>query len=276
MIHIIIGDLAAENLVNAFELDENLKGEVLILKDTLGIGPLKVEEGKSFDEMRTDFWKQIIPEFEQTCEDESKLNAVIAKAQQEEEPVCFWMSPCVTDVTAYYWLLNYFKPFPGMLHVISINGLPFLNEKGQLFYPNNFSQIIPREFIKTKRLLKEVSPAEYETDIDEWARFIQEDTWVRIHEGSKKIASKEVTHFDTLLKNSISEEFQKGSKIVNETMKKITQTVSNQFIEWRLRELIAQGLLTVNGNLTKGLKDFEVKKNSETEPAQSEVNEVVE
>ena len=40
MLHIIVGDEAAKNLKAAFELDENLQGEILVLKDTLGIGDL--------------------------------------------------------------------------------------------------------------------------------------------------------------------------------------------------------------------------------------------
>jgi peptide deformylase len=74
-----------------------------------------------------------------------------------------------------------------MLHTINIVGLPFLNEKGQLFYPTNFSQIPAKEFLKTKRLLKEVTPAEYEVEGDEWARLQQENAWVRTYEGGKKI-----------------------------------------------------------------------------------------
>lgn len=265
MIHIIVGDYAAEKLMAAFEHDENLKGEVLVLKDTLGIGPLKPEEGESFSEMRTKFWKTLVPNFEDTVQDHEALVATIEKAKQDEEPLCFWMAPCVSDVMAYYWLLTYCKPYPEMLHVISINGLPFFNEKGSIFYPNNFSQVVPTEFTKTKRLLKEVSPADYETDGDEWERFVNDATWVRIHEGSKKIASKEASYFDTVIKATVGNDFQKANKVVNESMKKITQTLSHHYIEWRIRELVASGELASQGDLSKTLKDFEVKKVGSTE-----------
>ena len=262
MIHILVGHEAAKNLEEAFALDENLKGEIVVLKDTLGVGPIHPNEDEKFIEIRTSFWKDLdtsFPEEEQVL-DENTIKLLAVKAQREEEPLCFWMSPCVTDVCAYFWLLTYLKQFPGMLHTINIVGLPFLNEKGQLFYPTNFSQIPAKEFLKTKRLLKEVTPAEYEVEGDEWARLQQENAWVRTYEGGKKIVSKDVSFFDTLIKNSLTDEFQKAHKVVNETIKKITQTVSHLFIEWRIKELIKANSIVINGDMAKHFKDFEIKK----------------
>jgi hypothetical protein len=266
MIHILVGHEAAKNLEEAFALDENLKGEIVVLKDTLGVGPIHPNEDEKFIEIRTSFWKDLdtsFPEEEQVL-DENTIKLLAVKAQREEEPLCFWMSPCVTDVCAYFWLLTYLKQFPGMLHTINIVGLPFLNEKGQLFYPTNFSQIPAKEFLKTKRLLKEVTPAEYEVEGDEWARLQQENAWVRTYEGGKKIVSKDVSFFDTLIKNSLTDEFQKAHKVVNETMKKITQTLSHLFIEWRIKELIQANSIVINGDMAKHFKDFEIKKVGES------------
>ncbi|MBL7767255.1 MAG: DUF1835 domain-containing protein [Chitinophagaceae bacterium] len=273
MIHILVGQLAADNLKAAIELDENLQGDIVVLQDTLGIGPLSSEEELSFDALRTQFWSQLQAEPVIECKDEETIKQTLERALAEEEPLCFWLGPCVTDVMAYYWLLPYFKPHPGVLHTINIIGLPFLNEKGQLFYPQSFSQIPAKEFTKTKRLLKEVSPAEYETEGDEWGRLIAEQTWVRIYEGGKKIISKDVHHYDALIKSSLTAEFQKGSKVLNEAQKKCTQTLSHLFLEWRLRQMIAQEQMTVNGDTSKTLREFEVKKVAE--PAASSEAEVV-
>ncbi len=273
MIHIIVGDEAAKNLEAAFELDENLRGEILVLKDTLGIGPISIQEESNHDAVRSEFWRMTSAHHVQhKAIDRANILQLIEKAIAEEEPICFWMAPCVSDVCAYFWLLPYFKPYPDMLHTINIIGLPFLNEKGQLFYPKNFSEVIAREFAKTKRLLKKVTPAEYEVEGDEWVKLQADTSWVRIYEGGKKINSKELTYFDGLIKSSLTAEFQKGTKIVNEAMKKCTQTVSNLFFEWRLRQIIEREELPVNGDIEKALKDFEVKKVGEV----AVVEEIVE
>ena len=256
MIHILVGHEAAKNLEEAFALDENLKGEIVVLKDTLGVGPIHPNEDEKFIGIRTSFWKELdatFPEEDQVL-DENTIKLLAVRAQREEEPLCFWMSPCVTDVCAYFWLLTHLKQFPGMFHTINIIGLPFLNEKGQLFYPTNFSQIPAKD-----------TPAEYEVEGDEWARLQQENAWVRTYEGGKKIASKDVAYFDTLIKNSLSSEFQKANKVVNETMKKITQSVSHLFIEWRIKELIKANSIIINGEMGKSFKDFEIKKAGESQ-----------
>ncbi|GBL35634.1 hypothetical protein EMGBS15_12290 [Filimonas sp.] len=126
MIHIIVGDEAAKNLEAAFGLDENLRGEIVALKDTLGIGPIQTEDQNLHDDIRTEFWKTIAPlQPEQISQDRHHIRQLIDQALTEEEPVCFWLAPCVSDVCAYFWLLPYFKKYPDMLHTINIIGLPF-------------------------------------------------------------------------------------------------------------------------------------------------------
>ena len=258
--HIMAGQAAADNLKNAFELDENLRGEILVFNDQLAFGPIMMEEGQTFDELRTAYLQILNPESQENMQEDAALKTWIERAVAEEEPVCFWLSPCAMDVCAYYRILPYFKDYPGMLHIIAISGLPFLNEKGQLFYPNSFAQIPAREFIKTKRLLREVTPSEFETDGDEWARLCAENTWVRTYEGGKKIISREVSHYDAQIQAVIGTEFQKASKILNESLKKTALQHGEAFLSWRIRTLAISGQFQTQGDLNKGLKDFEVKK----------------
>ena len=49
MIHIIVGEEGAQKLGEAFLLDENLQGEVLVLQDKLDIGSLQIEEEKNHE-----------------------------------------------------------------------------------------------------------------------------------------------------------------------------------------------------------------------------------
>lgn len=258
--HIMAGQAAADNLKNAFELDENLRGEILVFHDQLALGPILMEEGQTFDELRTAYHHLLHPESQEMMQEDAALKSWIEKALAEEEPVCFWLSPCAMDVCAYYRILPYFKNHPGMLHIIAINGLPFLNEKGQLFYPNSFAQIPAREFMKTKRLLREVTPSEFETDGDEWARLCAENTWVRTYEGGKKIISRDVSYYDAQIQAVIGTEFQKASKILNESLKKTALQHAETFLSWRIRTLATSGQFQTQGDLNKGLKDFEVKK----------------
>jgi hypothetical protein len=263
LVHIIAGDAVLKNLQEAQLLDETLAGEILVLKDTLGIGSIYKNEGESFSKVRTDFWKSVQPNRpeEEVVQDEENVLKLIENID-EETKVWFWMAPCVTDVCAYFWLLSYFKKHVGVLHYISINSLPFFNEKGTLFYPKNFSEILPKEIVKCKRLAKDVSPADYELEGDEWEKLAGENAMIRTNEGGKKTTSKNENFYDSAILNQLqfTTDFVKANKIIHQALGKITDTVSDWFIIYRLKQLVADGTLIAQGDMNKALNNWEVKK----------------
>lgn len=273
MIHLISDEQNARPLLAAFDLDENLRGEIHIFRDDLSYGPLMPFAEKSFDETRTAFRQSWNKTDALPLQESADLQALLARAQADDEPCCFWLAPNANDVIRYFWLLPYFKNDPGRLHVISIGGLPFLNEKGQLFYPTQFAQVPPKEFIKTKRLLKEVSLAEYETDGDEWLRLQRDETGLRVHDGGKKIVSKPDNHIDAGLLLNLSSDWQKASKALNENNKKNAANWPVGFVEWRIRSLIEQGQLELKGDPQKPTRELEVRNPNGSSKAAKESGE---
>jgi hypothetical protein len=264
IIHIIVGDEAAKPLQEAQLLDPSLEGQIVVLKDTLGIGPLYTQEGETFSAIRTNFWKSIGASFSenQVVDDEQNIIKLCEELQPNSQ-VWFWMAPCATDVMAYYWLLTYFEKHPGVLHCIFINSLPFFNAKGTLFYPKNFSDVLPREMVKCQKLVKDVSPADYEIDGDEWPKLFGENAMIRSHEGGKKILSRNETHVDGLILNQFqfTNDFVKANKVISQALSKGTDGISDIFITHRLQTLITEGKLETQGEGKKGLKDLEVRIN---------------
>src|SRR5690606_14715802 len=100
------------------------------------------------------------------------------------------------DVCGYYWLISQLQPYQGRVVVLYMNNLPFINEKGQIFYPSCLFEIQPKEFIKAKKLNRKVTLSEFEVDPDEWRKLCSENAMVRILEGGKKIVSREESFFD--------------------------------------------------------------------------------
>ena len=60
------------------------------------------------------------------------------------------------------------------------------------------------------------------------------------------------------LKNFITPEWQKASKIIHHFLSKAPQTTGDAFLLWRLKGIVAAGEADVQGELKK-MKDFEVK-----------------
>ncbi len=270
--HIIVGDEAAKPLTEALSADPVNEETVLVLKDLLHIGPLQKEEGQKFSELRSAFWQTIVPQSKEqvTVEDMERILQVSHELHQSETPcVWFWMAPAAADVTAYYWLLFYFKKYRDRFFVVNVGGLPFLDTAGKLFYPKNISEIPPKELLKARRLARVVTPSEMEVDTDEWEKIKAENAAIRAYEGGKKLSHKSAALYDQQLSSFCSQQFQKASKIIRQAMSKYALPTGDLYLGWRLRQLVAEGALQAQGDTSKPLNEWEVKLaggNEETSP----------
>lgn len=259
--HIVVGDMAAGPLAEAIEMEPELKGEVIVLKDILHVGPIQKEEGQSFSDMRSAWWQEVSNAKEPIrVDDMERLLEVSNAMYKDEEAVAwFWMAPWPADVCAYHWMLYYLSKHSGRFYLLNIAGLPFLDENGKVCYPKNISEILPKELVKARKLARQVTPAEVEVDGEEWNKLVQENAGIRVHEGGKKLASKPEDHYDNQLKSFCSHQFQKASRIVSQALNKYKIPTGDLHLGWRLRKLAESGQLLQQGDATKTLKDFEVK-----------------
>jgi hypothetical protein len=56
-----------------------------------------------------------------------------------------WVGQNQHDVTGYFWLMRQLKDYQGRVMILYLNNLPFINEKGQLFYPISIHEIQPKK-----------------------------------------------------------------------------------------------------------------------------------
>ena len=184
MFHIVFDSKGAELLNAAMDLDEALDGEVILIQDDYSVGPIQdlfsdeglAERKKWWDEIRQEVNE---PEAEES--DAGTLMKILQRMGEEEfDQIWIWMAPNVRDVSGYFWLISQLKEFSGRIYLLSLNNLPFINEKGNVFYPLSLAEIPAREFVKARKLARPVSPAEFETDPDEWWRLAAENKNLRL------------------------------------------------------------------------------------------------
>jgi hypothetical protein len=275
LIHIVFGQSSVPVLGEAIAMDEKMSGDILCFEDDLSVGPLFILDTKEGRAGRKQFWQQLAgiaplpapPEGEATpasateedTQDADRFNTL--KAQLKENPeqeVWIWAGQNARDVCGYYWLVSQLYDFAGRIHIIYLNNLPFLNEKGAVFYPTHLHQILPKEFLKAKKLARPISLAEYELDGDEWHRLMNENAGIRLLEGGKKIKGEPTLFYDKELQTQSGRDFVKAWRIVQQVTGKLKYPVMDQFLGWRLKELIREGKLESRGEL-KTIRDFEVK-----------------
>ena len=254
-------------LKEAMQLDDSLHGEVIQIEDDFAVGPIKdifTDEGI---ENRKQWWRNVlaggdyngIVDNNSVTDDTKTVEKLIEKLQTDpEEKIWIWAAQNKHDVSGYYWLKSQLKNFQGRIFILYLNNLPFINEKGNIFYPVNLFNIPPKEFMKAKKLARRITLAEFEIDADEWLRLCNEEKGVRTLEGGKKLMQHDYDYYDVELKKFITANWQTAHKIISAFLHKAPITTGDAYLLWRLKGILTSGGYDVQGELKK-MKDFEIK-----------------
>jgi hypothetical protein len=262
MIHIVFNTADIAALEAATELDDTLSGKIIEIKDDYAVGPLMdIYETEGY-QARRDWWKDVLthsPYEDQLDMVNDKLTVhqlINSLKHDENEMIWLWMGQNAHDVSGYYWLMSQFKDYQSRIHVLYLNNLPFLNEKGQLFYPTHLSQIEPKEFLKAKKLARPITLSEFELDPDEWKKLCQENEGVRFLEGGKKLVSMHIGCYDKEISSLLTKNAQKLPSALSNIMAKLKVKLGDAFIVSRLKALEEAGKLVIAGDWSKGWKDM--------------------
>ena len=264
MIHLVFNTADMASIEAAIALDETLAGKVIEIKDDYAVGPLlDIYETEGY-QARRDWWKNILehsPYEEQLAivDDKLTVHELIQSLEENlEEEVWFWMGQNAHDVCGYYWLMSQLKPYQGRLQVLYLNNLPFLNDKGQLFYPSYLNEIQPKEFLKAKKLARPITLSEFEIDPDEWKKLCQENEGVRFLEGGKKLVSMSASFYDKDIFSLLTKNAQKLPSALAHIISKMKVKTGDAFIVSRLKAMQEIGKVVLAGNWQKGWKDIVV------------------
>jgi hypothetical protein len=262
MIHIVFNTADIAALEAAIELDETLSGKIIEIKDDYAVGPLlDIYETEGYQNRR-DWWKNVLthsPYEDQLDIVDDKLTVhqlQNALNHDENESIWIWMGQNAHDVCGYYWLMSQFKDYHSRIHVLYLNNLPFLNEKGQLFYPTHLSQILPKEFLKAKKLARPITLSEFELDPDEWKKICNENEGVRFLDGGKKLISMGIGYYDKEILSLLTKNAQKLQSALGNILSKMKVKTGDAFIVFRLKALEEEGKLVIAGDWNKGWKDL--------------------
>ena len=271
MIHVVFQEADIEALRKSFELDSSMEGEIIQIKDDFAVGPLENIYSEEGIAARKAWWQEVLAggDYQGLVEsgkidDDKTVKELVEKLENNpDEKLWIWAAQNKHDVSGYYWLISQLKEWQGRVFILYLNNLPFINEKGHIFYPVNLFQIQPKEFIKAKKLARPVTLSEFEIDPDEWKKLCDENKPVRLLEGGKKLIQKEIDFYDNEILQFITTDWQKVNRLFSAFFSKGKHTTGDAFMLWRIKQMIASGKLEAQGEL-KNIKDFEVKR---TEPA---------
>ena len=266
MIHIVFEEANIEPLKKSFELDTTMDGDIVCIKDDYAVGPIDniyTEEGIA---NRLQWWKDILQDGPYNgiaddghVDDNKEVQQLISRLNKNpDEVIWIWAAQNKHDVCGYYWLMSQLKNQQGRIFILYLNNLPFINEKGNIFYPTSLFQIQPKEFVKAKKLARPITLSEFEIDPDEWAKLGDENKGVRLLEGGKKLTQKEYDYYDDELLKLISKEWIKLNKLFSQYYSKVKETTADAYLIWRLKQMAGAGMIEMRGNM-RSMKDMEVR-----------------
>ena len=266
MIHIVFQQADVAVLKKSFELDETLNGEIVEIKDDFAVGPISEIFSQPGIEARKQWWREVLRGGDYDgkvdtgeVDDAKTVEQLIEKLNNDpEEIVWIWAAQNKHDVSGYYWLMSQLKDYQGRIFILYLNNLPFINEKGHLFYPTNIFEIPSKEFLKAKKLARQITLSEFEVDPDEWTKLFNENKGIRTLEGGKKLLQHDYNYYDAELLKFITPDWQKVNKLFHSFFSKSKDTTGDAYLLWRLKLMIADGKLDAQGEI-KNMKDFEVK-----------------
>lgn len=267
MIHIVFQSADIDVLKKAFELDETMAGDIVEIKDDYAVGSIQnIYETEGY-QGRREWWKALLDyspynsdQLMEMVDDRLAVHQLKRTLEEDDkQEVWIWMGQNQHDVCGYFWLISQLKEYSGRIFVLYLNNLPFINEKGSIFYPTTLHQIQPKEFLKAKKLCRKVTPSEFEIDPDEWKKLMEENGAVRILEGGKKIAGKTEDFYDKDILTNLTTEPQKGAKAMHNILAKMKIKTGDVFVLWRMKALMEEGKIEITGEPSKGWKEFDVK-----------------
>ncbi len=266
MIHIVFQENDVDTLQKAIKLDDTLQGKVIQIKDDFAVGPLLAIYSEEGIEIRKQWWREVLAgsEYEgkvdsgEIDDQKTAIQLINALRENEEEVVWIWSAQNKHDVSGYYWLMSQLKEFQSRIFILYLNNLPFINEKGHIFYPTNIFEIQPKEFLKAKKLARQITLSEFEVDPDEWTKLCNENKGVRILEGGKKLLQHDYDYYDNELMKLITPNWQRINKLLHSFFSKSKITTGDAYLLWRIKLMIKEGKIDAQGEL-KNMKDFEVK-----------------
>ena len=267
MIHIVFQKNDVEILKKAMQLDESLQGDVIEIADDFSVGPLLNIYTDDGIEARKQWWREVLTgsHYEGIVDDGSIAddNKTVAELTvrlktNAEEIIWIWAAQNKHDVSGYYWLMSQLKEWQGRVFILYLNNLPFINEKGHIFYPTNIFEIQPKEFLKAKKLARPITLSEFEVDPDEWTKLCNDSKGVRILEGGKKLLQCSYDYYDDELIKFLTPDWQKVNKLLHSFYSKSKITTGDAYLLWRMRLMIADNKIDAQGD-ARNLKEFEVK-----------------
>lgn len=123
------------------------------------------------------------------------------------------------------------------------------------FKARDTREIIPENIEKYVAAKRKLDLNEYKELLDRWAVLKEENSILRVIDGGK-VESVNQNYFDIYILKYTPKEFRNYMRTIGDVLGRSEDTISDEYIFWRIKELVKSGKIECNGEfgVTRGMK----------------------
>lgn len=262
-IHIIFNEFSKKTLTDNKEL-EIKANNIVSLDDDLRTGPLldfndsinKIEDRKEWlsKVLEKTIWaEKIVSNVEKDIE---KLDEILSN--EKSKTFYLWTGKNTRDIIGTARLISKLMKFNITIFITDFNKITIKNLKGNSFSPTSLVEIDSSQVHTIFKHFKKLEREQLIEWEELWRKVKTKNSLLRILANNREIKFKKETHFDNLLESFCNNEFQKTARVIAKTLLEIDFSVSDWFLNWRMKKLSEMKKLETNGEL-RDMRDYEVK-----------------
>ena len=251
IIHIVFSESAEGSFRQAVKKEYISMDKLIALYDNLSNGLINnLKDIKS----RKEWWNELngeedyfyceIDEFEDNYkrfyDDISKIN--------DGDIVYLWYGHCNREICGMMYTLYLLKDKEIDSYVINVSDKIIENNQGRIFtyIANSASEIIPEKLVEYLKLARKIEVDEYKKLLNQWDELTKENSLLRSYiNGNMESVSED--YFDIDILKFTNEEYRKSARTVGEVLGNTEPRITDEYIFWRIRELVKLGKMSFKG-----------------------------
>lgn len=268
-VHIVFGDSPAGSLRIVMPKDE----KVIRFSDQFSIGPLHqlytekgLEQRKKWLFLRINLDEQVtdtyIEEFQQTLKEIRNI--------PEHLPIYIWTANNAHEQTGVRLVSHALKDRKNAIWIINTYAAyqshwPTAPEE---FYPRSTGEVMPENLTTIYTAHKKNQPLTEQFRnklVDEWEKLAESKEVLRVWED-EQVKSVPENYFDAFIiekarylhSKQTKPDFMKSARLIGEVIGHLDEYTGDQFIEYRLRQLILNGVFEIEG-VPKAMRFYSVR-----------------
>ncbi|WP_097026305.1 DUF1835 domain-containing protein [Clostridium peptidivorans] len=260
IIHICFSPSAGGGLKYAVKNKKLLEGnEVIVFRDDISQGT--IENSIDIDK-RIDWWKNIDQE-DELCPNDSdylrgnynKFYKKISKIK-DSDVIYLWYGECSSEICGMLYTLELLKDRITNMYLINVSDI--IKESANIVYTYRaVAEVMPEDLKKFIKIKRKIELKEYDDLINQWNSLKKDNSILRIFKDDK-VESVNENYFDIDILKYTEKEFKKSARIVGNIMGFSETRISDDYIFWRVKELVKSGMIEFKGKFGI-MREMEIK-----------------